>query len=74
MANWLLKSEPCTYSWADLLRDGSTDWDGVRNTAARLHLRAMQPGDEALFYHSGTRPRGRRHRPHRRRAVPLANG
>lgn len=53
MANWLLKSEPGTYSWADLLRDGGTDWDGVRNNAARLHLRAMRPGDEALFYHSG---------------------
>ncbi len=53
MANWLLKSEPDTYSWADLLRDGGTDWDGVRNNAARLHLRAMRPGDEALFYHSG---------------------
>lgn len=53
MAHWLLKSEPGTYSWADLVRDGGTDWDGVRNNAARLHLRAMQPGDEALFYHSG---------------------
>jgi len=53
MAYWLLKSEPETYSWADLVRDRGTDWDGVRNNAARLHLRAMQPGDEALFYHSG---------------------
>ena len=53
MAHWLLKSEPGTYSWDDLVRDGGTDWDGVRNNAARLHLRAMQPGDEALFYHSG---------------------
>ena len=53
MAYWLLKSEPGTYSWADLVRDGGTDWDGVRNNAARLHLRAMRPGDEALFYHSG---------------------
>ena len=53
MANWLLKSEPGTYSWDDLLRDGDTDWDGVRNNAARLHLRAMKPGHEALFYHSG---------------------
>lgn len=53
MAHWLLKSEPGTYSWADLVRDGGTDWDGVRNNAARLHLRAMTPGDEALFYHSG---------------------
>jgi len=53
MAYWLMKSEPGTYSWADLLRDGGTEWDGVRNNAARLHLRAMQRGDEALFYHSG---------------------
>jgi len=48
-----MKSEPGTYSWADLQRDGSTEWDGVRNPAARLHLKAMKPGDEAFFYHSG---------------------
>jgi predicted RNA-binding protein with PUA-like domain len=53
MAKWLMKSEPGTYSWNDLVRDGGTDWDGVRNNAARLHLRAMKPGDQALFYHSG---------------------
>lgn len=53
MAYWLMKSEPVTYSWDDLVRDGATDWDGVRNPAARLHLRAMRPGDEAFFYHSG---------------------
>lgn len=53
MAYWLLKSEPGSYGWDDLVRDGSTEWDGVRNAAARLHLRAMRPGDEALFYHSG---------------------
>ena len=53
MAHWLMKSEPASYSWEDLVRDGGTDWDGVRNNAARLHLRAMQPGDQALFYHSG---------------------
>ncbi|GAA4723419.1 EVE domain-containing protein [Sphingomonas lutea] len=52
MAHWLMKSEPESYSWADLERDGATEWDGVRNNAARLHLRAMQPGDEAFFYHS----------------------
>ncbi len=52
MAKWLMKSEPHVYSWDDLVRDGETDWDGVRNNAARLHLRAMQPGDEAFFYHS----------------------
>lgn len=53
MAYWLMKSEPDVYSWADLMRDGKTDWDGVRNNAARLHLRAMKRGDEAFFYHSG---------------------
>ena len=53
MAYWLMKSEPHVYSWDDLVRDGATDWDGVRNNAARLHLRAMQAGDEAFFYHSG---------------------
>ena len=52
MAYWLMKSEPGSYSWDDLVRDGGTDWDGVRNNAARLHLRAMKPGDEAFFYHS----------------------
>ena len=54
MARWLMKSEPGSYSWADLVRDGGTEWDGVRNPAARLHLRAMKPGDEAFFYHSGS--------------------
>ncbi len=54
MAYWLMKSEPHVYSWDDLVRDGKTDWDGVRNNAARLHLRAMKPGDEAFFYHSNT--------------------
>ncbi len=53
MAHWLMKSEPGSYSWADLVRDGSTEWDGVRNPAARLHLKAMKRGDEAFFYHSG---------------------
>jgi len=52
MAYWLMKSEPSSYSWADLIRDGGTMWDGVRNNAARLHLRAMKAGDEALFYQS----------------------
>ena len=52
MAHWLMKSEPESYSWSDLVRDGSTEWDGVRNHAARLHLKAMKKGDEAFFYHS----------------------
>ncbi len=54
MTKWLMKSEPGSYSWDDLVRDGATDWDGVRNNAARLHLRAMKPGDEAFFYASMT--------------------
>ncbi len=53
MNYWLLKSDPDTYGWTDLLRDGKTSWDGVRNFTARGHLRAMKPGDIALFYHSG---------------------
>ena len=53
MAYWLMKSEPESYSWENLLRDGETEWDGVRNFAARLHLRAMKPGDRGFFYHSG---------------------
>jgi predicted RNA-binding protein with PUA-like domain len=52
VAHWLMKSEPESYGWADLVRDGGTEWDGVRNNAARLHLKAMKPGDEAFFYHS----------------------
>jgi predicted RNA-binding protein with PUA-like domain len=52
MAHWLMKSEPESYSWDDLIRDGGTEWDGVRNNAARLHLKAMKKGDEAFFYHS----------------------
>ena len=56
MARWLIKSEPESYSWDDLVRDGRTEWDGVRNNAARLHLRAMRPGDEAFFYRSLVEP------------------
>jgi predicted RNA-binding protein with PUA-like domain len=52
MAFWLMKSEPSSYGWDDLVRDGGTEWDGVRNNAARLHLKAMKPGDEAFLYHS----------------------
>lgn len=53
MAHWLMKSEPGVYSWDDLVRDKATEWDGVRNPTARIHLRAMKAGDEAFFYHSG---------------------
>ncbi len=49
---WLVKTEPEAYSWDDFVRDGRADWTGVRNYAARLHLKAMQPGDSVLFYHS----------------------
>lgn len=49
---WLVKSEPNTYAFADLQRDGRTIWDGVRNHAAALHLKAMKQGDQVLFYHS----------------------
>jgi predicted RNA-binding protein with PUA-like domain len=52
MAYWLLRSEPDVYGWDDLVRDGGTEWDGVRNATARIHLKAMQPGDSAIFYHS----------------------
>jgi predicted RNA-binding protein with PUA-like domain len=52
MAYWLMKSEPSTYSWDDLVAEGEGTWDGVRNYLARNNLRAMQVGDEAFFYHS----------------------
>ena len=50
---WLLKSEPETYSWTQLVKDQRTDWTGVRNYQARNFLRAMQTGDKVLYYHSG---------------------
>lgn len=49
---WLMKSEPKKYGWDDLLRDGETNWDGVRNNQAALYLKAMKVGDQCLFYHS----------------------
>src|ERR1017187_8715904 len=52
MNYWLVKSEPSTYSWEKLVNDKKTTWDGVRNYAARIHLRAMKKDDEVLFYHS----------------------
>jgi predicted RNA-binding protein with PUA-like domain len=52
VAHWLVKSEPSTYSWQQLVKDKQTTWDGVRNFAARLHLKAMKKGDEVFFYHS----------------------
>src|SRR5678809_477113 len=52
MAYWLVKSEPSVYSWDQLVKDKQTTWEGVRNYAARIHLKAMKKGDEVLFYHS----------------------
>src|SRR6185436_14204015 len=52
MAYWLVKSEPSAYSWEQLEKDKETVWSGVRNYAARLHLRNMKKGDEVFFYHS----------------------
>jgi predicted RNA-binding protein with PUA-like domain len=52
MAYWLIKSEPFKYSWENFEKDKQTFWDGVRNYAARLNLRAMKKGDLAFFYHS----------------------
>jgi len=52
MAYWLVKSEPSTYSWDDLIKEKQTCWSGVRNYAARIHLNAMKKGDKVLFYHS----------------------
>ena len=53
MKKWLLKTEPGTYSFSDLTREGRTCWDGVSNPVALGHLRAMKKGDEAFFYHTG---------------------
>jgi predicted RNA-binding protein with PUA-like domain len=50
---WLVKQEPESYSWADLVKEKRTSWTGVRNFSARNSLRAMKKGDEVLFYHSG---------------------
>ena len=52
MSYWLIKSEPSVYSWDHLEKEKETSWDGIRNYAARLHLRSMKKGDEVFFYHS----------------------
>ena len=52
MAYWLVKSEPSVYSWDAFEKEGQSAWTGIRNYAARLHLRNMKMGDEVLFYHS----------------------
>ncbi len=56
MQYWLVKSDPETYGWEELLKDKQTAWTGIRSYAARLHLRAMKKGDLCLFYHSGGMP------------------
>ena len=53
MAYWLLKTEPDSYSWDDLVRDKKTVWDGVANPTALKNIRAMKKGDLALIYHTG---------------------
>lgn len=53
---WLIKSDPEEYGWNELIKDKSVSWDGVRNYAARNHLRSMKKDDDVLFYHSGKEP------------------
>jgi predicted RNA-binding protein with PUA-like domain len=53
MNRWLLKTEPSTYAWADLVRERRATWDGVANPSALGHMRAMRKGDEAFIYHTG---------------------
>ena len=52
MAAWLVKTEPSTYSWDDLVRDGVAEWDGVMNAQAQINLRAMRVDDTCVVYHS----------------------
>jgi predicted RNA-binding protein with PUA-like domain len=56
MQYWLLKSEPSSYSWDQLVKDGRTNWSGVRNFTAARNLKTMKTGDRAFFYHSGDGP------------------
>ena len=53
MADYLLKTEPSTYSFADLVKDGATEWDGVANPVALRNLGGMKPGDRLIIYHTG---------------------
>ena len=53
-AHWLLKTEPSTYSWDDLVSEKTAVWDGVANPVALRHLATMKPGDDALIYHTGS--------------------
>jgi predicted RNA-binding protein with PUA-like domain len=52
MNYWLMKTEPETFSWDDMVKDGKATWDGVRNFAARNHMAAMKKGDQVFIYHS----------------------
>ncbi|HWB52552.1 MAG TPA: EVE domain-containing protein [Tepidisphaeraceae bacterium] len=54
MNYWLLKTEPTCYSWPEMVKDKKTVWDGITNALALKHLRTMNKGDLALFYHTGT--------------------
>ena len=53
MKYWLVKTEPDTYAWGDLMRDKKGVWDGVRNFQARKNLNSMDKGDTVLIYHTG---------------------
>ena len=53
MANWLLKTEPSVYSFADLQRDKKTVWDGIKNNLALMHLKTVKKGDRCIIYHTG---------------------
>lgn len=54
MPHFLVKEEPTHYSYADLVREGATDWSGVHNPTALIHLRAIRKGEQGLYYHSGS--------------------
>ena len=54
LRHWLLKTEPSTYSWDDLVRDKTTTWDGVNNPVALKHMASMKRGDDVLVYHTGS--------------------
>ena len=53
MAHWLFKEEPSHYAFSDLVREGRTEWEGVRNPQARKNLRGVRRDDTAFFYHTG---------------------
>ena len=74
MNYWIVKSEPEAYSWSQLVKDGVTAWTGVRNFAARNHLRAMKSGDRVFFYHSGEAKVGRRPRARREGILSRSDG